>query len=206
MSMAFEAMGLGSTHDSSSKTGAECFSALSELLRKHKDTSKNSDVLAEINNRERCKNEIIVFNVPEVATNINGTGSAAETPVFREMLKELAFVENICEPKYLRRLGRKKEDGNNSARPIIIGFHTQFEKEMVLSKRMLLKQSELFMGIRMRASLTPMQRQQTKIEHDIVRLLNDARYQLADGQEWVWRALGFIKKSKVHKTQDQDNS
>ena len=159
------------------------------------------EILEEINDRETRKSEVIIFNVPEPSS----CATAEETKfdhdrrIVREIFKELGLDDSTCVPKYLRRIGHqpKQEDKESNPRPLIVSFYTQYEKELVISKTKLLKDSKLFSSLVIHANLTLKQREQGKRERELVKQRNETKLSLKKNEEWVWISLGVIRKRKV---------
>jgi 6-phosphofructokinase len=183
--------------------------ALTELdeIKKVNVTDIN-ELLKEMNEREKRRTELIIFNLPECCRK-SGTENTLEhdKKEIRELFNELEFAENMCVPKYLRRMGSPQKQDNSdldNARPIIVSFYTQNEKELVISKSKLLRKSEKFKNIGIHANMTLKQREQIKLERELVKERNEKKFSLKKNEEWVWIASGIIKKKKVgNKTNDE---
>ena len=179
--------------------------------------------LKELDDRDKRKSEIIIFRYPEFnlkahvrsSNTITSPGekpSTTTTDAFdydkkavRDIFKELGIADNMCIPKYLRRIGKKckhETEKDPSPRPILVSFYTQQEKELILSKTKLLKDSEAFKDVKIRANWTLKQREQSEKERELVKKRNEERYMLSKDQKWVWMSLGVIKRKRI----DEDNS
>ena len=156
--------------------------ALTQLNEiKKVNVTDNNELLKEMNDREKRRTELIIFDLPECCRKF-GTESPLENDkkLIRELFKELGFADNMCVPKYLRRIGIPQNQDNTyleaHARPLIVSFYTQNEKELVLSKSKLLKKSKQFKNIGMHANLTVKQREQIKLERELVKERNEKKF------------------------------
>ena len=177
-----------------------CTLTESNEIKKVNITDSN-DLLKEMNEREKRRTELIIFNLPESCRKA-GAESILEhdKKMIRELFKELGFAENMCVPKYLKRIGSRQignETDSGDARPIIVSFYTQNEKELVISKSKILKNSKQFKNIGMHANMTVNQREQIKLERELVKERNEKKISLKKNEEWVWISLGIIRKKKL---------
>ena len=165
--------------------------------------------LKEMNDREQRKSEIIIFGIPEFnsksmkeSPSLIANSFEYDNKMIRDIFKELGFGDDKCVPKFLKRLGnnvKKDIEKEQKPRPVVVSFYTQHEKELVISKTKLLKDSERFKNIRIQANLTLKQREQGKKERELVRKRNEEQYMLKTNQEWVWISLGLIKRKIIYK-------
>ena len=191
----------------------------------HETTGKTKEAetdfelaVKEMDDREKRKSEIIIFNLPELnlkahegsSSTTTNTGAGPSTTisnvfdydrkVVRDIFKEFGIADNMCLPKYLRRIGTQDKNESvrdSNPRPLIVSFYTQQEKELILSKTKLLKGSEAFRNVRIRANWTMKQREQAKKEIALAKERNEERYMLSKNQKWVWTSLGVIRRKKI---------
>jgi len=176
---------------------------------KRVNVAVNNEVLKEMNDRESRKAEVIIFNLPEGCWKTATENTLDhDKKLIKELFKELGFADNMCVPKYLRRIGKhQNQDGSDltNPRPIIVSFYTQNEKELVISKSKLLRECKQFKNIGIHANMTLMQREQIKMERELVKERNEKKTSLKKDEEWVWVSLGVIRKRKVqNKTNEVD--
>ena len=179
-----------------------CFDSSEDEDEKEDIDEVKDEIMKEINDRESRKTEIIIFKIPEsLETNARGeTAMEHDKRLVREIFKHLGFDDNnLCVPKYLKRLGAlvKIEDRVENPRPLIVSFYTQHEKELIVSKAKLLKDSKEFGNIGLHENRTVKQREQIRMERELVKERNEKKVSLKEGEEWAWITLGVIKKRKV---------
>ena len=171
-------------------------STMKEELHAGIENAKH-EIIKEMDDRAKRSNDIIIFNITEIKDDEKQEWRDHARIFIREVFRELGFAENVCVPKYFRRLNNRKGATNGESTPasiILVAFYTQYEKEMILSKSKLLKNSSRFRSIRITPNLTPMQREQAKNEYALVKQRNEDKYQLNEGDKWVWEGLGSIRK------------
>ena len=95
---------------------------LNKSLNLTNDTETNFEAaLKEMNDREQRKSEIIIFGIPEFngkplkeSSSLIANSFNYDNKLVRDIFKELGFGDDMCVPKFLKRLGNSlRKDSEN---------------------------------------------------------------------------------------------
>ena len=141
-------------------------------------------IAEELAERDRKKNNIVVYNFPEDSTEM------AEKDNFTKMCKEATDLDiNVL--KFLR-LGRKSD---NRARPLLISLTSEGEKITLLSRAPKLRFHEQYRNVYIAPDMTKLQRTKHK------KLVDELKQRKQQGEENLIIRNGLIvKRSRTQQT------
>lgn len=90
----------------------------------------NDAVIKEINEREKRKNNAILFRVPETDTNIKADRITHDTNVIRDIATKIDVEIKLDDIIRVSRLGKKAEgEGSSNSKPLLVGFSNDTVKK-----------------------------------------------------------------------------
>ena len=114
-----------------------------------------------------------------------------------DLCKAMSVDIEVTSLKFAKRLGQIKEDG--SSRPLLVGFTTPEQCDMVLAKSPTLAEMEDELSeVNMVRDLTKLQRkEEMKLREEVLKKNGDLDE--TDAENWVWKVVGRRGERKVVK-------
>ena len=128
-----------------------------------KDNALSEDIIREMNDREKRKNNFVIFRAPELNTNVKQERIAYDLKVVKEIGTHIGVT--ITEEDVIRtsRLGKKPEDKNESNRPLLVSLSNEHVKKNLFKNLSKLRDVTGYLaGLSVDHDMTPKEREETK--------------------------------------------
>lgn len=145
-----------------------------------------SDILREVEEREKRKCNVVVFKVPELLNGTTEQKIAGDKETFQKICRSLGVEPTI---KSIRRLGKKDPEVRGKHRPLWVQLSDPTHQMYLVSKAHTLKDSEdvSIKGYVLKKDMTPAERQE---DSALWKELQDKRKEPSQSGDYKWVIRG----------------